>query len=126
MPLRQYHMNMQNLSGKELGPDGQARILRVAYPLFVEQGYKLVLMQQIADSAHIHKATLYHHFRNKDAIFIADVLMALRQIRIQVSEVVNRDGTASEVLFAGLRNFLAATPASDVSGEGSTFVAAAV
>jgi AcrR family transcriptional regulator len=78
--------------------DGQSRILRVAYPLFVECGYQAVSMQQIADAAQIHKATLYHHFLNKDAIFIAVVQMALRQIRGQIAEVIEQGGTAEEQL----------------------------
>jgi AcrR family transcriptional regulator len=78
--------------------DGQTKILRVAYPLFVECGYKAVSMQQIADAAQIHKATLYHHFLNKDAIFIAVVQMALRQIRSQVAAVIEHGGTAADQL----------------------------
>jgi AcrR family transcriptional regulator len=91
---------MDTLQLQETTPesDGQARILRVAYPLFVECGYKSVSMQQIADAAQIHKATLYHHFLNKDAIFKAVVQMSLRQIRSQVTEVIDHGGTAAEQL----------------------------
>ncbi|CAN5624780.1 TetR/AcrR family transcriptional regulator [soil metagenome] len=91
-------MDKRPLQETTSGSDGQARILRAAYPLFVEHGYKSVSMQQVANAAQVHKATLYHHFLNKDAIFRAVVLMALRQIRGQVAEVVERGGTAVEQL----------------------------
>jgi AcrR family transcriptional regulator len=78
--------------------DGKARILRVAYPLFVECGYKAVSMQQIAGAAQMHKATLYHHFLNKDAIFIAVVQIALRRLRGQVTDAIEQGGTAADQL----------------------------
>lgn len=98
LPKRQDEMGTPRLEETGPGSDGQCRILGVAYPLFVEHGYKSVSMQQIAGAAQIHKATLYHHFRNKDAIFIAVVQMALRQIRSQVAEVMARGGAASDQL----------------------------
>jgi len=96
--MPQDQMDTRPLEETTSGSDGQARILRAAYPLFVEHGYKSVSMQQVANAAQVHKATLYHHFLNKDAIFRAVVLMALRQIRGQVAEVVERGGTAVEQL----------------------------
>ena len=91
-------MDTQQIQEAATESDGQARILKVAHPLFVECGYKSVSMQQIADAAQIHKATLYHHFLNKDAIFIAVVKMALRQMRSQVAEVIDQGGTAADQL----------------------------
>ncbi len=96
--MPQDQMDTRPLQETTSGSDGQARILWAAYPLFVEHGYKSVSMQQVANAAQVHKATLYHHFLNKDAIFRAVVLMALRQIRGQVAEVVERGGTAVEQL----------------------------
>ena len=56
-------------------PESEARnrVLDAARPLFVDYGYKGVSMQQIAAAAGIHKATLYHHFKDKDALFAAVV-----------------------------------------------------
>jgi AcrR family transcriptional regulator len=38
--------------------EGRLRILRAAYPLFVERGYDGVSMQGIADAVPLNKATL--------------------------------------------------------------------
>lgn len=45
------------------------RILQEAFSRFIEAGYATVSMQQIADAAGITKATLYHHFRDKEDLF---------------------------------------------------------
>ncbi len=50
---------------------GRGRILREARLLFTAQGYAAVSMQQIADAAAVNKATLYHHFRDKEDLFLS-------------------------------------------------------
>ena len=50
---------------------GRGRVLREARVLFTAQGYAAVSMQQIADAAAMNKATLYHHFRDKEDLFVA-------------------------------------------------------
>lgn len=78
--------------------DGRSRIMRAAYPLFVEHGYKTISMQQIADAAQIHKATLYHHFRDKEALFAAVVRIAMGEVHAEVVDVVERGGPVSDQL----------------------------
>ena len=75
--------------------EGRLRILNAAYPLFVEHGFKAVSMQQIADAARIHKATLYHHFVSKEALFSGVVLMAFEEMHAEVAEVIEAGGTAA-------------------------------
>ena len=75
--------------------DGRARIVRAAYPLFVESGYASVSMQDIADAVPIHKATLYHHFQNKDDLFIAVVRVWMRQLHKQIESIMQEERTAS-------------------------------
>lgn len=50
--------------------DGRARILSAARQLFTQYGFRAVSMQQIADAASVNKATLYHHFADKEALFV--------------------------------------------------------
>lgn len=52
---------------------GRDRILRSARALFTVHGYASVSMQQIANAAEVNKATLYHHFRDKEDLFVAVV-----------------------------------------------------
>lgn len=49
----------------------RARILEVAGPLFLRDGYKNVSMDTIAEAAPVSKATLYNHFADKKALFSA-------------------------------------------------------
>lgn len=66
---------------------GRERILAEARILFVERGYAAVSMREIADAAGLRKASIYHHFRDKEELFSAIVLgdtIAMRH-RMQAS-----------------------------------------
>ncbi len=94
------HILMSVNSPIETIPESESRcrVLDAAYPLFVEYGYKSVSMQQVADAVAVNKATLYHHFRNKEAMFAAVVLMGLRSVRAQVADAIARGGSAFDQL----------------------------
>jgi AcrR family transcriptional regulator len=47
------------------------KILSTARRLFVQQGYTATSMRQVAETAGIGKATIYHHFPNKQSIVMA-------------------------------------------------------
>jgi AcrR family transcriptional regulator len=47
------------------------KILQTARRLFVQKGYTAASMRQIAEDAGIGKATIYHHFPDKQAIVMA-------------------------------------------------------
>jgi len=51
--------------------DTYQTILQVARRLFVQQGYTATSMRQVAEQAGIGKATIYHHFPDKEAILKA-------------------------------------------------------
>ena len=74
------------------------RIVATARDLFVERGYASVSMQQIADAAGLRKASLYHHFKSKEALF-ADVMAAeMDLVLIDFAEVRAVDGPIEEQL----------------------------
>ena len=56
--------------------ESRERVVHAAYALFVQRGYADVSMQQIADNASITKATLYHHFRDKQDLYLATMRMS--------------------------------------------------
>lgn len=66
---------------------GRGRILREARALFTAQGFAAVSMQQIADAAAVNKATLYHHFKDKEALFVS--VMAEEFARMSVGMVAS-------------------------------------
>ena len=79
-------------------PSSRQRIVTTARELFVERGYASVSMQQIADATGLRKASLYHHFRSKEALF-ADVMAAeMDRVLIDFAEVREIDGTIEEQL----------------------------
>lgn len=94
-------------------PESEARnrVLDAARPLFVEFGYKGVSMQQIADAAGIHKATLYHHFRDKDALFAAVVMLELQLMRQEMIRVIDSRKTPADQLTAVAWTFFQASHA---------------
>lgn len=47
------------------------KILQTAHRLFVQKGYTATSMRQVAEEAGIGKATIYHHFPDKQAIAMA-------------------------------------------------------
>lgn len=63
---------------EEQQSEARNRVLNAAYELFLQFGLTAVSMQQIAESAGISKATLYHHFRDKHHLYLATMRLALR------------------------------------------------
>lgn len=93
----EYEQSEVGFDGAE-GSDSRLRIVRAAFPLFVERGYDAVSMQEIADAVPIHKATLYHHFQNKDDLFLAVVRMGMSQRHAQVGGFIQEGGSAADQL----------------------------
>lgn len=57
--------------------ESRDRVLSAAYGLFLQNGLAAVSMQQIADEVGITKATLYHHFRDKQDLYLATMRLAI-------------------------------------------------
>lgn len=57
--------------------ESRDRVLNAAYGLFLQNGLTAVSMQQIAYEAGITKATLYHHFKDKQDLYLATMQLAI-------------------------------------------------
>lgn len=79
---------------------GRERILREATAKFVSAGYAAVSMQQIADAAGVNKATLYHHFRDKEALFLEVMRLAMRRAQDQLAATITGGETLRDRLVA--------------------------
>jgi AcrR family transcriptional regulator len=77
---------------------GRGRILREARLLFTAQGYAAVSMQQIADAAVVNKATLYHHFRDKEGLFLSVMVVEFNRLATSVGTVIAEGGTLRDQL----------------------------
>jgi AcrR family transcriptional regulator len=67
---------------------GRDRILAHARTLFIERGFTDVSMREIADAAGLRKASIYHHFRDKEALFTAIVLEETIDLRHRMEESI--------------------------------------
>ena len=107
---------------------------REAQQLFLKHGLRGTAMEAIAREAGIAKPTLYAHFPDKNAIFVAlleqliaawrqDFLVALRG----EGDVVRRVGSALTAKYKGAMRLLAASPhATELFGEGDRLATARI
>lgn len=86
---------MSIITADKCGADvsGRGRILREARSLFTAQGYAAVSMQLIADAAAVNKATLYHHFRDKEDLFVAVMAEEFARTTAEVAAAIEEGGT---------------------------------
>lgn len=64
----------------------QERLLDTAADLFATHGYAGVSMRDIARAVGITQAAIYHHFSNKDALYIAAIAYLFEQHTLGISE----------------------------------------
>ena len=95
-----------------LGPElRRPLLLDAALPLFSEQGYEAVSMQQIADAAHVSKPVLYSCFTSKEELFGELVRREDRRLWDLVEDSVPLPGDAEDhesLLRRGLTGMLRA------------------
>src|SRR4029453_5882788 len=51
--------------------DTRERIIDAAQAIFARDGFAAAKMQEIADRVGIQRASLFYHFKNKEALFVA-------------------------------------------------------
>lgn len=67
-------------------PKRQA-IIEGATQMFLKHGFDKVSMDKIAKAAPVSKATLYHHFENKDALFAAVIFEICKSLLDTMTEI---------------------------------------
>lgn len=83
----------------------QERILAEARGLFVDRGFAEVSMAAIAAASGVTKSALYYHFANKEALFLAVMLVESERIWVGVDAAVGSAETVREQLRAVIRFF---------------------
>ncbi len=84
--------------------DTRERILREASRLYLTGSYEAVSMQVIADHLHISKATIFHHFTNKQELFFEMWLMNFARFQQLLQDAVGRPEPVSSL--AQLRSIM--------------------
>lgn len=86
-------------------------IVKAAHDLFLDKGYELTSMDDISTRAKVSKPTVYHHFRDKEALF-AEVVLATTDDVENIVRLVTRSltdtGDFESSLLELARRFLAA------------------
>jgi len=78
---------------------GAKLILEAAEPLLAERGFDGVSMLDIARQAGISKSNIYHHFASKDALYLAVVKYAFREMAGLLAELTEKS-TSPEMQLA--------------------------
>ena len=76
--------------------DSRARILREARRLFIERGYHPLSMREIAEQAGISKAGIYHHFEDKETLFLAVLNDSLQELEDIIRAAEEGSGPVTE------------------------------
>jgi TetR/AcrR family transcriptional regulator len=69
--------------------DGALNIIHAAEELFAEHGYSGTSLNAIAKKSGISKANIFHHFENKEALYLAVLKQASQEISILIDEINN-------------------------------------
>ena len=67
--------------------DGAQRILATAGPLFATKGFAAVSVNDIAEAAGTSKANVYHHFPNKETLYLAAIGCACVTFRKELEKL---------------------------------------
>jgi TetR/AcrR family transcriptional regulator len=77
---------------------GEQAILEAAEVLFAEKGFDAVSMSAIASLAKTSKPNIYHHFRNKDDLYLAIMKTAIHRSTVLLDALEDAPGTFSQRL----------------------------
>ncbi|MEU4423260.1 TetR family transcriptional regulator [Actinoplanes sp. NPDC024001] len=85
------------------------RIREVATAMFAERGYAAVGLEEVAAAAEVTRGAVYHHYRNKQALFEAVAAAAQQRVADAVTTAADAAGEPWDGLVAGCRAFLTAS-----------------
>ena len=85
--------------------DTRTVILDRSIPLFATRGYAGVSMRDIARAVSTSSAALYHHFPNKQALYLAAMERAFADKARTITETVHSEGTALQRLERFIERF---------------------
>jgi len=73
-------------------------ILTIAIPLFAVSGYSGVSMRSIAKKVGVSAAALYHHFPDKETLYLGAMIQVFTDKSVPLLELLGRDVPAEERL----------------------------
>src|SRR5712692_1710438 len=88
----------KNAGTKESNSPKPSAIVLAALELFTRYGYRKTSVDNIAQAAHVAKRTVYLHFENKAAVFLAILEYLGDQVRQRCAAAESAGGTAVDRL----------------------------
>ncbi len=83
---------------RPIHPKTKTDILEKAIPLFARAGFSGVTMRQIATAIGMNAASLYHHFPDKQTLYVAAVQQAFSNREFVLSEILSMQLPVEEKL----------------------------
>ena len=96
-------------------------ILHAAADVLRRNGYEATTMKDIASEVNLTAASLYHHFRNKDALLLAVLEGGLDHAISKIEPVVQSDKTSTEKLYDMVRLHVLTLTANTAVGAAMIF-----
>lgn len=90
-------MNQQN-EDISITSNGEQAILKAAEQLFAKKGFDAVSMSAIASLAKTSKPNIYHHFKNKNELYLAIVKKAVSRTTALLDAIEDDPGTFTQHL----------------------------
>ena len=79
----------RSAAGRPKSTEKQQQILQAASDLFLKQGLLATSMDNVAKEAGVSKQTVYSHFKNKDALFVAVIDTKCHQYQMDEAHILN-------------------------------------
>jgi len=91
-------MNQARPATERSPQSGEQAILKAAEILFAEKGFDAVSMSAIAELAKTSKPNIYHHFKNKNDLYLAVMKTAVHRSSALLDQLEATPGTSSQHL----------------------------
>jgi AcrR family transcriptional regulator len=95
-------------------PDTRGRILQAAGRLFIERGYTATSMREVAEAAGIGKATIYHHFPDKQSIVLTLLDRQLARVKVTQAAIAAEPDPRKRFQIAAEQGIAALLESSDL------------
>lgn len=76
----------------------RTHIVRVARKIFTRYGFRKSTMEQIAAATQKGKSSIYYYFQSKEEIFRAVVEMEAEELKVQLDNTIQKDGSPIDKL----------------------------
>lgn len=96
--------NLKVIRGRETAD----RLVKTAAALFGSKGFNATPAEEIVSLARVTRGALYHHFKNKEGLFLAVFKAMQAEISEQIMAAVEQENDPWQQLLAGCRGFLEA------------------